>query len=57
MNANVIIVGGGPGEIITALTTKSANPEKSVCVIKEIGRFGKNFECTCMSESYRKFKR
>jgi NADPH-dependent 2,4-dienoyl-CoA reductase/sulfur reductase-like enzyme len=37
MKANVIVVGGGPSGIITALTTKSVYPEKSVCVIKEIG--------------------
>ena len=37
MEANVIIVGGGPAGIITALTTKTVYPEKSVCVIKEIG--------------------
>jgi len=37
MEANVIIVGGGPAGIITALTAKSVYPEKSVCVIKEIG--------------------
>jgi NADH oxidase (H2O2-forming) len=37
MDANVIIVGGGPAGIITALTAKSVYPEKSVCVIKDIG--------------------
>lgn len=37
MEANVIIVGGGPAGIITALTAKSVYPEKSVCVIKDIG--------------------
>lgn len=37
MDANVIIVGGGPAGIITALTAKSVYPEKSVCLIKEIG--------------------
>ena len=37
MESNVIIVGGGPAGVITALTAKSVNPEKSVCVIKEIG--------------------
>jgi thioredoxin reductase len=37
MDANVIIIGGGPAGIITALTTKSVYPEKSVCLIKEIG--------------------
>ena len=37
MNANVIIVGGGPAGIITALTAKSVYPEISVCLIKDIG--------------------
>ncbi|MEX1347234.1 MAG: FAD-dependent oxidoreductase [Desulfobacterales bacterium] len=37
MNVNVIVIGGGPAGVITALTAKSVYPEKSVCVIKEIG--------------------
>ncbi len=37
MEANVIVVGGGPAGIITALTAKSVYPEKSVCLVKEIG--------------------
>jgi len=37
VNVNVIVIGGGPAGIITALTAKSVYPEKSVCVIKEIG--------------------
>ena len=37
MKADVIIVGGGPAGIITALTAKSVYPEKLVCVIKDIG--------------------
>jgi NADPH-dependent 2,4-dienoyl-CoA reductase/sulfur reductase-like enzyme len=37
VNINVIVIGGGPAGIITALTAKSVYPEKSVCVIKEIG--------------------
>ena len=37
METNVIVVGGGPAGVITALTAKSVYPEKSVCVIKEIG--------------------
>ena len=37
MNVNVIVVGGGPAGVITALTAKSVYPDKSVCVIKEIG--------------------
>ena len=37
MNANVVVVGGGPAGIITALTAKSVYPDISVCLIKEIG--------------------
>ena len=37
MKPKIIIIGGGPAGIITALTAKSVYPEKSVCVIKEIG--------------------
>jgi len=37
MDANVIIVGGGPAGIITALIAKSVYPEKKRCVVKEIG--------------------
>ena len=37
MQINVIIVGGGPAGVITALTAKSVYPEKSVCLIKDIG--------------------
>jgi NADPH-dependent 2,4-dienoyl-CoA reductase/sulfur reductase-like enzyme len=37
MKVNVIIIGGGPAGIIAALTAKSVYPEKSVCVIKQIG--------------------
>ncbi len=37
MNANVVIIGGGPAGIITALTAKSVYPDKSVFLIKEIG--------------------
>ena len=37
MEYNVLIVGGGPAGVITALTAKNVYPEKSVCVIKEIG--------------------
>lgn len=37
MLTHVIVVGGGPAGIITALTAKSVYPDKSVCVVKEIG--------------------
>ena len=37
MDADVIVVGGGPAGVITALTAKSVYPGKSVCLIKEIG--------------------
>ena len=37
MKCDVIVVGGGPASIITALTAKSVYPGRSVCIIKEIG--------------------
>lgn len=37
MNFDVLIIGGGPAGIITALTAKSVNPDKSIVLVKEIG--------------------
>ncbi len=37
MKADVVVIGGGPAGIITALTAKSVYPDKSVCVVKDIG--------------------
>jgi len=37
MNANIVIVGGGPAGVIAALTAKNVYPEKSILLIKEIG--------------------
>jgi len=36
VNANVLIIGGGPAGVIAALTAKSVHPEKSVCLVKNI---------------------
>jgi NADH oxidase (H2O2-forming) len=37
MKKDILIIGGGPAGIITALTARSVYPEKSVCLVKEIG--------------------
>ena len=37
MSIDALIIGGGPAGMITALTAKSVYPEKTVCVVKEIG--------------------
>ncbi|EFK07519.1 pyridine nucleotide-disulfide oxidoreductase [delta proteobacterium NaphS2] len=37
MDKHVVIVGGGPAGVITALTAKKVYSEKTVCLIKEIG--------------------
>lgn len=37
MTSDVLIVGGGPAGVIAALTVKSVYPEKSVCLLKDIG--------------------
>lgn len=37
MQKDILIIGGGPAGVITALTAKSVYPERSVCVVKEIG--------------------
>jgi NADH oxidase (H2O2-forming) len=37
MKRDTVIVGGGPAGVITALTAKDMHPEKTVCMIKEIG--------------------
>lgn len=37
MKSDIVVVGGGPAGIITALTAKGVYPDKSICVVKEIG--------------------
>ena len=34
MEKHIVIVGGGPAGVITALTAKKVYPEKTVCLIK-----------------------
>ena len=37
MSSDIVVIGGGPAGIITALTAKSVYPGKSVCIVKDIG--------------------
>ena len=37
MEKQIVVVGGGPGGVISALTAKSVYPEKSVCLIRQVG--------------------
>jgi NADH oxidase (H2O2-forming) len=37
MQFDVVVIGGGPAGVITALTTKRVYPELSVAIIKEVG--------------------
>ncbi len=37
MKADVVVIGGGPAGIITALTTKRVYPDVSVILVKEVG--------------------
>ncbi|KJS32876.1 MAG: pyridine nucleotide-disulfide oxidoreductase [Desulfatitalea sp. BRH_c12] len=37
MKKDILIIGGGPAGMITALTAKSVYPHRSVCLIKDVG--------------------
>lgn len=37
MKKDILIIGGGPAGMITALTAKSVYPNRSVCLVKDIG--------------------
>ena len=37
MKRDILVIGGGPAGMITALTAKSVYPDRSVCLVKEIG--------------------
>jgi NADPH-dependent 2,4-dienoyl-CoA reductase/sulfur reductase-like enzyme len=37
MKSDVVVIGGGPAGLITALTAQGVYPHKSICLVKEIG--------------------